>query len=141
MAWSCPWKALEKWSGLTPVLLPPTCDTVRFSYLYVRITWLLLRDIISLNMFVLLEGLEQCLAQGVNSLKAFSIPTSGSSLDVREQPMMQECSFHMMYGWWPITLDVRFILRVSIGSSHRVLSSYSMYGLWLITQKLCNSVC
>lgn len=88
MAWSCPWKALGKCSALTPVLLPPTCDTVRFPYLYVRIAWLLLRDLTNLNMFVLLEGLEQCLAQGVNSLKAFPIPTSESSLDVREQPMM-----------------------------------------------------
>lgn len=60
----------------------------RFPYLYVRITWLLLRDLINLNTFVFLEGLEQCLAQGGNSLKAFPIPTSGSSLDVTEQPMM-----------------------------------------------------
>lgn len=83
MAWSCPWKAFSKKSCY---LLLAT--ELAFPYPYVRIAWLLLRDLTNLNVFVLLEGLEQCLAQSVNSLKAFPIPTSGSSLDVRKQPMM-----------------------------------------------------
>ncbi|KAL6053166.1 hypothetical protein STEG23_025342, partial [Scotinomys teguina] len=43
------------------------------------------KDFISLDMFVHLEGLEQCLTQVVNSQKAPPIPAAGSFLDVKSK--------------------------------------------------------